>query len=155
MSDTTTAKNKANYLELLQRRAKADTRPLHRAPICLQPELLTDLQEAREALFKAEQQAAMRKAAGTASRARLSEKDPVTAAREALEAAETAVQDVSIVLVLEGRTSDQTLAVVKAASKDAPEGDNIELWGRRIGRGLSLIAFIGLSWWLGYQLKIW
>ncbi|WP_332697401.1 hypothetical protein [Bosea sp. (in: a-proteobacteria)] len=41
------------------------------------------------------------------------------------------------------------------SGKDAPEGDNIELWGRRIGRGLSLIAFIGLSWWLGYQLKIW
>ena len=38
---------------------------------------------------------------------------------------------------------------------DAPEGDKVELWGRRIGRGLSLIAFIGLSWWLGYQLKIW
>ena len=41
------------------------------------------------------------------------------------------------------------------SGKDAPEGDKIELWGRRIGRGLSLIAFIGLSWWLGYQLKIW
>jgi hypothetical protein len=41
------------------------------------------------------------------------------------------------------------------SGKDAPEGDRIELWGRRIGRGLSLIAFIGLSWWLGHQLKIW
>lgn len=41
------------------------------------------------------------------------------------------------------------------AGKDAPEGDSIELWGRRIGRGLSLLAFIGLSWWLGHQLKIW
>lgn len=139
MSDTTTAKNKANYLALLQRRAKADARPLHRAPICLQPELLTDLQEAREALFKAEQQAAMRKAAGTASRARLSEKCPVTAAREALEAAETAVQDVSIVLVLEGRTSDQTLAVVKAASKDVPEGEEAD--PIHINRALILDSF--------------
>lgn len=41
------------------------------------------------------------------------------------------------------------------AGKDAPEGDKIELWGRRIGRFLSLIAFLGLSWWLGHQLKIW
>lgn len=124
MSDTTTAK--ANYLDLLQRRAKADARPLHRAPICLQPELLTDLQEAREALLQAEQTAAMRKATGTAARARLSEKDPVAAAREALDAAEAAVQDVSIVLVLEGRTSDQTLAVVKAASKEVPEGEEAD-----------------------------
>jgi hypothetical protein len=27
---------------------------------------------------------------------------------------------------------------------DAEPGDKIELWGRRIGRGLSLIAFLGL-----------
>lgn len=139
MSDTTTAKNKANYLELLQRRAKADARPLHRAPICLQPELLTDLQEAREALLKAEQAAAMRKATGTTGRARLAEKDPVATAREALEAAETAVQDVSIMLVLEGRTSDQTLAVVKAASKDVPEGEEAD--PIHINRALILDSF--------------
>ncbi|MCO5091136.1 hypothetical protein [Bosea sp. (in: a-proteobacteria)] len=38
---------------------------------------------------------------------------------------------------------------------DAPEGDRIELWGRRIGRALSLIGVVVLAWWLGHQLKIW
>jgi hypothetical protein len=38
---------------------------------------------------------------------------------------------------------------------DAPEGDRIELWGRRIGRALSLIGVIVLAWWLGHQLKVW
>lgn len=38
---------------------------------------------------------------------------------------------------------------------DAPEGDKIELWGRRIGRSLSLVGVIVLAWWLGHQLKVW
>ena len=38
---------------------------------------------------------------------------------------------------------------------DAPEGDRIELWGRRIGRTLSLIGVVVLAWWLGHQLKFW
>jgi hypothetical protein len=35
-----------------------------------------------------------------------------------------------------------------------PDGrvDPIELWGRRIGRGLSVIAFVLLSLWLAHQL---
>ena len=41
------------------------------------------------------------------------------------------------------------------AGRDAPQGDRIELWGRRIGRGLSLIGVIVLALWLGRQLKIW
>ncbi len=38
---------------------------------------------------------------------------------------------------------------------DAPEGDKVELWGRRIGRALSLLGVVVLAWWLGHQLKIW
>ena len=38
---------------------------------------------------------------------------------------------------------------------DAPEGDRIELWGRRIGRFMSLIGVVVLAWWLGHQLKFW
>ena len=38
---------------------------------------------------------------------------------------------------------------------DAPEGHKVELWGRRIGRSLSLLGVIVLAWWLGHQLKIW
>ena len=32
--------------------------------------------------------------------------------------------------------------------RDAPEGDNVELWGKRIGRTLSLIVFIALAYYL-------
>ncbi len=41
------------------------------------------------------------------------------------------------------------------AGKDAPEGDAVELWGRRIGRSLSLIGVIVLGYLLGVQLKLW
>jgi hypothetical protein len=41
------------------------------------------------------------------------------------------------------------------AAKDAPPEDSAELWGRRIGRGLSLIGVIILAFWLGQQLKLW
>ena len=40
-------------------------------------------------------------------------------------------------------------------AKDAPEGDPVEHWGRRIGRSLSLVGVIVLAWWLGHQLKVW
>lgn len=41
------------------------------------------------------------------------------------------------------------------AGTDAPENDPIELWGRRIGRGLSLLGVIGLGWYVGTQLRLW
>ncbi len=31
---------------------------------------------------------------------------------------------------------------------DADPDDRIEVWGRRIGRGLSMIALVGLVWYL-------
>jgi hypothetical protein len=31
---------------------------------------------------------------------------------------------------------------------DTPDNDAIELWGRRIGRGLSAVAFVGLAIYL-------
>ena len=33
--------------------------------------------------------------------------------------------------------------------------DPIEVWGRRIGRALSLAAVVALAWWLGVQLRWW
>ena len=33
--------------------------------------------------------------------------------------------------------------------------DPAELWGRRIGRALSLLGCIALAWWLGVQAKWW
>jgi hypothetical protein len=41
------------------------------------------------------------------------------------------------------------------AGKDAPPDDAAELWGRRIGRTLSLIGVIVLGYLLGVQLKLW
>jgi hypothetical protein len=41
------------------------------------------------------------------------------------------------------------------AGKDAPPDDAAELWGRRIGRALSLIGVIVLGYFLGVQLKFW
>ena len=41
------------------------------------------------------------------------------------------------------------------AAKDADQADATERWATRIGRGLSLIAFIGLAWYFGYQLQWW
>ena len=39
--------------------------------------------------------------------------------------------------------------------KDADPDDKIEVWGRRIGRSLSLIGVIVLAYMLGQQLKLW
>ncbi len=33
--------------------------------------------------------------------------------------------------------------------------DPIELWGRRIGRAISVVVAAGLVWWLGFQLGWW
>jgi len=50
---------------------------------------------------------------------------------------------------------DSTLA--RAArhfgAADAPADDKIELWGRRIGRTLSLVGFLALALLLIYQLR--
>jgi hypothetical protein len=33
--------------------------------------------------------------------------------------------------------------------------DPVELWGRRIGRGLSVAGVVALAYWLGVQLRWW
>ncbi|CAA9358928.1 MAG: hypothetical protein AVDCRST_MAG90-2869 [uncultured Microvirga sp.] len=35
------------------------------------------------------------------------------------------------------------------------ETDPVEVWGRRIGRALSLLGVVGLTYWLGVQLRWW
>lgn len=40
-------------------------------------------------------------------------------------------------------------------AKDADPADATEIWAKRIGRGLSLIAFVGLAWYFGHQLHWW
>jgi hypothetical protein len=42
-----------------------------------------------------------------------------------------------------------------ALKQHAEPVDRIEIWARRIGRVLSLIAFVALAWYFGHQLKWW
>lgn len=41
------------------------------------------------------------------------------------------------------------------ARSESGDADPVELWGRRIGRALSLIGVIVLTWLLGGQLGFW
>jgi hypothetical protein len=41
------------------------------------------------------------------------------------------------------------------AGRDADAGDWAEVWGRRIGRALSLVGVVVLAYLLGLQLKLW
>lgn len=41
------------------------------------------------------------------------------------------------------------------AAKDREDDDGVTRFATLIGRGLSLIAFIGLAWYFGHQLKWW
>lgn len=45
-------------------------------------------------------------------------------------------------------TSRLAAVAGKAAEGVRPEDDSIEIWGRRIGRGLGFVAVIGLGAWL-------
>ena len=40
-------------------------------------------------------------------------------------------------------------------ARDAAESDPVEVWGRRIGRGLSVVGVVVLTAWLGVQLGWW
>lgn len=41
------------------------------------------------------------------------------------------------------------------AAKDTEPKDAVERWATRIGRTLSAVAFVGLTWYFGYQMKWW
>jgi hypothetical protein len=70
--------------------------------------------------------------------------------REAREALERVQRDQQSLL-----GSSMARAADHFAGKDAPENDAVELWGRRIGRALSLIGVVVLTYLLGQQLKLW
>ena len=42
-----------------------------------------------------------------------------------------------------------------ALKQNAEPADRVEIWARRIGRALSLVAFVALAWYFGHQLKWW
>lgn len=105
---------KPNYADLIARRATANARRLYKVPLCLAPALYADRDAAREAHREAMQHAAELKALGTAARTKLSGVDPVSAAKQHLADVEQQIRDVSIVLVVAGRNSDETMRVLQA-----------------------------------------
>lgn len=107
-------KTKRDYAALLAKRATANTRRLYKLPLCLDPTLYAERDAAREALREAEKEDAAQRARGTSPRAKMSDVNPLAATKARLEAAEDAIRDVSIVLVVAGRTSDETIRVIKS-----------------------------------------
>jgi hypothetical protein len=85
--------------------------------------------------------------------------EPASRERESREALERVARDsetfATSSLGRAGRRFRDHLAA-KDAIGDAEGGgtDPVELWGRRIGRALSVLGFIGLSLWLAVQLKL-
>jgi hypothetical protein len=53
------------------------------------------------------------------------------------------------------RVGDHFLARDAHGQTEAGGTDPAEVWGRRIGRGLSLLGVIGLAWYLGVQMGWW
>ena len=53
------------------------------------------------------------------------------------------------------RAGDHLAARDAVGEAEGGGTDPVELWGRRIGRGLSLIGVLVLAWLLGWQLKLW
>jgi hypothetical protein len=53
------------------------------------------------------------------------------------------------------RFGDHVSARDAVGEAEGGRTDPIELWGRRIGRGLSVIGALLLAWYLGVQLRLW
>ena len=120
-------KTKRDYAALLAQRANANTRRLYKLPLCLDPTLYAERDAAREALREAEKEDAAQRARGTSPRAKMADVNPLAAAKARLEAAEDAIRDVSIVLVVAGRTSDETVRVIKSqAVEEVPDDATAE-----------------------------
>jgi hypothetical protein len=79
--------------------------------------------------------------------------------REAREALERAARDSETIggssLGRLGRRVGGHFAARDAAGEAEGGTDPIELWGRRIGRALSLIGVIVLAYLVGGQLRLW
>ena len=53
------------------------------------------------------------------------------------------------------RVGDHFAGADAVGAAEAGGTDPVEVWGRRVGRVLSLGLGIGLTWWLGAQLGWW
>ena len=142
-------KTERDYAALLAKRATANTRRLYKLPLCLDPTLYAERDAAREALHEAEKADAAQRARGTSPRVKMSDVNPLAAAKARLEAAEDAIRDVSIVLVVAGRTSDETVRVIKSQAveevpDDAPPEQKADAQARQtfqLNRALFMDAY--------------
>jgi hypothetical protein len=85
--------------------------------------------------------------------------DPQNRERESREALERVTRDsetfLSSSLGRAGQRFRDHLGARDAVGAAEDGGtDPVELWGRRIGRALSVVGFIALSLWLAVQLKL-
>lgn len=142
-------KTKRDYAALLAKRATANTRRLYKLPLCLDPTLYAERDAAREALREAEKEDAAQRARGTSPRVKMNDVSPLAAAKARLEAAEGAIRDVSIVLVVAGRAMDETVRVINSQAvievpDDAPAEDKARAEADRtfqLNRALFLDAY--------------
>lgn len=124
------AKTKRDYADLLARRASGNKRRLHRVPLCLEPELFSAREVVQEAYRKAVADEASRKALGSAGRVKMTDVNEVDLAKRALDEADQAVRDATIVLVIEGRTTSETVRVIQEVdtievAEDATDAEKV------------------------------
>ncbi len=75
--------------------------------------------------------------------------------QEAQRALERAARDSEAVGNSQLARASRQVADHFAALDAAAEGDPAEIWGRRIGRALSVVGVVVLTAWLGVQLGWW
>jgi hypothetical protein len=87
----------------------------------------------------------------------VAEEDRETEAKEALERVSRDSETIgtSSLARMGRRTSAHFTGSDAVGAADDGGTDSMEVWGRRIGRGLSVIGFVVLTWWLGLQLGWW
>ena len=79
--------------------------------------------------------------------------------RQSREALERVARDSETIgtssLARVGRRLGNHFAGADAVGDSGGDTDPVELWGRRIGRALSLVGVVVLGYWLGAQLRLW
>jgi hypothetical protein len=86
----------------------------------------------------------------------MNEQEREREAREALERVQRDTETVgSSALARMSRRAQEHFGGDDAPTSEDGRADPIELWGRRIGRALSLVGVVVLAYLLGVQLKLW
>jgi ferric-dicitrate binding protein FerR (iron transport regulator) len=85
----------------------------------------------------------------------MNEQEREREAREALERVRRDTETVgSSALARMSRRAQEHFGAGDAPTAEDGRADPVELWGRRIGRALSLVGVVVLAFWLLVQLKV-